>query len=257
MDNVFQPIASLDNSQIKRLSKLTQKKYRQEFGKFIVENFVIIHDALSDGFDFEAFFVTQEFIDKHQEGIAFILKKSKVKNFYLIDKKINKSYSEFDTPSGVTAVYNTVTKKISKASVIYLNGISDPGNLGAIMRNCLAFDFVNLVLDKTCVDVYNPKTINSAKDAIFKLNILEDKDGSWLAKNNLPIYTTSSHSGKKLSNFLPASDFCLVLGSESHGVKQEILKQAKETIKIEMSDKIESLNVAAATAILLYELRKK
>ncbi|MFA5248679.1 MAG: RNA methyltransferase [Patescibacteria group bacterium] len=257
MNNPFKPINSINNSQIKLLGKLTAKKYRQEFGQFMVENFVIIADALADGFDFEAFFVTEDFVDKHQSEIDFIQKNSQAKNFYLIDEKINKSYSELDTPSGVTAIYNVLPKKITNSSVVYLNGISDPGNLGAIMRNCLAFGFINLILDKTCADVYSSKTINAAKDAIFKLNIFEDKDGGWLEKNTLPVYTTSSHSGRDLQQFAPATDFCLVLGSESHGVSSEISEKSSENIKIEMTDKIESLNVASASAILLYELRKK
>ena len=252
----FQIITSLDNSQVKLLGKLSLKKYRQEFGQFMVENFIIIFDALVSGFDFESVFVTQEFIDKHPDEIRFLQKQSRANNFYLIDEKINKSYSELDTASGITAVYNIKAKEISQSSVIYLNGISDPGNLGTIMRNCLAFGFENLVLDKTCTDVYNSKTINAAKDSVFKLNILEDKDDTWLVQNTLPIYTTSSHCGKNLSEFKPAPNFCLVLGSESHGVEQGIFERAAETIKIEMSDQIESLNVASSAAILLYELGK-
>ncbi len=253
----FQIITSPDNGQIKLLGKLSSKKYRQEFNRFMVENFVIIFDALVGGFDFESIFVTQEFIDRHPDEIRFLQRQSKAKNFYLIDKKMNKSYSELDTPSGITAVYELRAGKISESSVVYLNGIGDPGNLGAIMRNCLAFGFENLVFDKTCTDVYNSKTINAAKDSVFKLNILEDEDGSWLKNNALPVYATSSYCGKNLADFEPASDFCLVLGSESHGVDKSIFDLAKESIKIEISDKIESLNVASAAAILLYELGKK
>jgi RNA methyltransferase, TrmH family len=253
----FQPLTSLDNNQIKLLGKLSLKKYRQEFGQFMVENFIIIFDALVSGFDFESVFVTQEFIDKHPDEVRFLQKQSKAKNFYLIDEKINKSYSELDTPSGITAVYNFKTKELSASSVVYLNGISDPGNLGTIMRNCLAFGFENLVLDKICADVYNSKTINAAKDSVFKLNISEDGDGAWLEQTVLPIYATSSHCGNNLSAFKAAPNFCLVLGSESHGVDQQILNRAAETIRIEMSDQIESLNVASSAAILLYELGKK
>ena len=121
---------------------------------------------------------------------------------------------------------------IPNESVIYLNGVSDPGNLGTIMRTALAFNFTNLVLDATCVDIYNAKTISAAKDSIFKLNILEDKSGAWLKDNKLPLYVTSSHGSLDLDNFKADNKFCLVLGSESHGVSDEIVSLADKKIKI-------------------------
>jgi TrmH family RNA methyltransferase len=125
------------------------------------------------------------------------------------------------------------------------------------MRSALAFNFVNLILDKHCVDIYNYKVINAAKDAIFKLNIIEDNDGKWLQENKLPLYAASAHSGVDLAKFKPAKAFCLVLGSESHGINEEISKLTTKNIKIEISKNIESLNVAVAAAILFYELRNK
>jgi RNA methyltransferase, TrmH family len=175
----------------------------------------------------------------------------------VLDDKLNKHFSNLDTPSGITAIYNIKEKELDKSSVIYLNGVSDPGNLGTILRSALAFDFANIALDENCVDVYNPKVISAAKDAIFKLNIAEDKTGNWLKNNKLPIYITSSQKGENLAKFKPAKAFCLVLGSESHGISPDIMKLAESNIKINISSKIESLNVAAAAAILFYEFRKK
>jgi TrmH family RNA methyltransferase len=214
-------------------------------------------DALKSKNDFESLFITSEFADRYPDKLEYLQNNSKSQNFYLITPEINKSYSNLDTPSGITAIYNIKTKKINKDSALYLNGISDPGNLGTIMRSALAFGFINLVLDKNCVDIYNPKVISAAKDAIFKLNIIEDQTGNWLKNNKLPLYATSSHIGVDLAKFKPAKAFCLVLGSESHGISPEILKLADKTIKIEISSKIESLNVATAAAILLYELRQQ
>jgi len=124
------------------------------------------------------------------------------------------------------------------------------------MRNALAFGFENLVLSKDCADLYAAKTISAAKDAIFKLNILEDRDGVWLENCEFPVYATSSHEGVSLGEFQPSKKFCLVLGSESQGVSPEILARSDRNICIAISNKIESLNVAAAAAILFYELKK-
>jgi TrmH family RNA methyltransferase len=252
----FQGITSAQNSQIKLLEKLNSKKYRQENKQFAVENLVIISDALKSGHDFMALFVTPEFATKHQAELEYLSNNSSAENFYLIDPKLNEYYSNLDTPSGITALYGIPENKLDKSPVIYLNGINDPGNLGTILRSALAFGFKNIVLDETCVDTYNFKVVSAAKDAIFKLNIIEDKTGAWLKNNKLPLYATSSHNGVNLAKFKPAKAFCLVLGGESHGVSPEIMARADKNIKIEISKEIESLNVATAAAILFYEFRK-
>ncbi len=250
----YQEITSLGNPKIKFLEKLNLKKHRQKNNQFIVENLVIILDGLKSGYIFDSLFITQDFVKKHKEEIKYLEKIAFDKGFYLITPKINKYYSKLDLPSGITAVYKIKESQLNNSSIIYLNSINDPGNMGTIMRTALAFGFFNLVLDKNCVDIYNHKVINAAKDAIFKLNIYQDEKGDWFKKNKLPIYVTTSHKGENLSQIKPADKFCLVLGNESHGVDEEILKKANKSIKIEIEN-IESINVALATAILLYVLK--
>ncbi|MDD3375072.1 MAG: RNA methyltransferase [Candidatus Omnitrophica bacterium] len=251
-------ITSLKNTKIKWLKKLSQKKHRRQNNQFIVENLTIIYDALKSGYDFQDLFVTKDFVDRHQEKFEYLQEKSKVPEYYLIDEELNKYYSQLDTPSGITAVYEPKPSSLDQAkSVVYLNGIKDPGNMGTIMRSALAFGVSNVVLDATCVDIYNPKVINAAKDAIFKLNIIEDSLGVWLKKNKgvLPIYVANSSDGISLSEVKSGKRFCLVLGSESHGVSEEIVQLADKNIRIEITGDIESLNVSSAAAILLYGLK--
>ena len=252
-------ITSPQNSQIQLLKKLALKKYRYQENKFTIENLVIITDALRGGFDFEALFVTKEFISKNSDKFEYLLSKSRADKYYLIDEKLNKHYSQLETPSGITAIYKMNSGKFKKNSpVVYLNSINDPGNIGTIIRSCLAFGFKNIIFDENCADLYNFKTINAAKDAIFKINFLEDKESNWIKKNKdkIAIYTSSSHDGKLLEKFKAEKIFCLVLGNESHGVSEEILKLSKDSIKIEMDENLESLNVASAAAILLYKLNQ-
>ncbi|MFZ4648210.1 MAG: TrmH family RNA methyltransferase [Patescibacteria group bacterium] len=252
----FKEITSPQNSRIKELIKLRQAKYRRENGLFVVENSVIICDAKKSGFNFQSLFVTEEFFTKNKDVMDLLEKDSSSAEWFLIDEKTNKAFSELSTPSGVAAIYKIEKIPLADESIVYLDDISDPGNLGAIMRSALAFGFENLVLSKDCADPYSAKTISAAKDTIFKLRLFEDRDGAWLSENRLPVYATSSHEGVALGGLKPAEKFCLVLGSESQGVSPEILKSAKQKIKITISNKIESLNVAAAAAILFYELKK-
>lgn len=251
-------IQSNQNSKIKLLKKLSLKKYRQTEKKFTVENLTIIYDALLSGYDFEYLFITKNFIEKNKEKFNCLQKNSKSMKFYLMDEKIKKHYSNLDEPSGITALYKITQSELdNKKSVIYLNGVSDPGNVGNILRTALAFDFINIVVDGGCADVYNFKTINAAKDSIFKLNILEDKDNKWIkTRNNIPVYAADAHNGIFLNNFEPKNPFCLILGNESHGVDKDILKFAEKNLKIKISNNIESLNVSTAAAIFMYELRQ-
>jgi len=251
-------VTSQENTKIKLLKKLSQKKHRYQNSKFTVENLTIIYDALKSGYDFKELFVTKDFVERYKEKFEYLQKESKAPEYFLIDESLNKYYSQLDTPSGITAVYEACSSSLDPVkSVVYLNGIKDPGNMGTIMRSALAFDVPNIILDETCVDIYNFKVINAAKDAIFKLNIIEDLEGTWLKENKgvLPIYVANSNEGISLSEVKAARRFCLVLGSESHGVDQEIIQLADKNIRIGIKGDVESLNVSSAAAILLYGLK--
>jgi len=251
----MEEIISNQNNKIKLLKKLALKKYRQENGKFVVENLATICDALKDGICFESLFVTSEFVRKNKEQFEHLERSGRDGQFFLIDEKINRYFSQLDNPAGIAAVYPIELAVLDKdCSVIYLNGVSDPGNLGTILRAALAFGFENIMVDEDCADLYNAKVVSAAKNAIFKLNIIADKAGEWLKKTKLPIYATSSHDGVGLNEFAAAENFALVLGSEGQGVADWIMKKASVKIKIAMSDKIESLNVAVAAGVLMYEL---
>ena len=251
-------IRSTENQKIKYLKKLAQKKYRKEYSSFLVENFVIIRDAFFDGIEMEAIYVTEYFLKNNK----FKESKNKIdeSKIYIIDDKINKFVSDLVTPSGVIAEYKIKENKLNKKkSIIYLNGISDPGNLGTIFRTCLAFGFENIICDDRCADIYNQKTISAAKDAIFKLNIVKDKDFSILRENreHLPIYIAEPNEGLDISDFTFPEKYFLVFGSESHGIDPVIKELSKTSLKIEISEKIESLNVSNALAIFLYEIKRK
>ncbi len=248
-------ITSKDNEKIKLLRKLNQKKYRNKEGKFLVENLKIIYDGIQADFYPESLFVTRDFLDKNKKQLKIILEKAGLDSLYLINSLINKSFSALDTAPGVCAIYKKQKKKINfNNPVIYLNGINDPGNLGTILRSASAFGFKNIVLDEKCADLHSSKVVNSAKDSLIKLSIEQDNDFKLLKKikKEMKIFSTRLKGGKSLGELNKKNVFCLVLGSESHGISKEVEKMSDDFIKIEMSGEIESLNVAISAGIIFY-----
>jgi TrmH family RNA methyltransferase len=246
-------IESKDNPKIKHLRKLKNKKYQDEYSKFLVENFTTIKDAFKAGYKFKQLFVTEEFLEKNKVEIE----KMSVEESYLINERINESFSNLKTASGVCVVYDKLDSRINlKKPIIYLNAISDPGNLGTILRSALAFDLKNIVLDENCVDLYNYKVINASKDAIFKLNIKSDNNLKVLKeiKKKMKVFSTRLEDSNGLDVLKKEKVFCLVLGSESHGISSEIQDLSDDFIKINMGKEIESLNVSGAAAIIFNQI---
>lgn len=249
-------IESKENKKIKELNKLKLKKYRTERGEFIVENWKIICDAFQSGIYFKEIYLTQDFFEKNKNKLEEIIGD---KSVFLVAENIAKKISSLDSPQGVWAVYKEQKNKIDfDENIVYLNGVNDPGNLGTILRSALAFGQKNIVLDERCVDLYNSKTIQAAKDAIFKLNIVFDKKSEVFQKikeDSFVICVTNVEKGKNIKEaFREKKKRCIVLGSESQGVNSFLEEEATELINIKTTPNIESLNVAVSAAIIFYEL---
>ncbi|HUT21831.1 MAG TPA: RNA methyltransferase [Candidatus Bipolaricaulota bacterium] len=253
------PIESKDNERIRFLRKLTYKKHREKFGRFFVENIKIIHDAAKNGIFPESVFCTENFFDRHKKEIEFVIQKAGDENLCFIGDKVNKSFSELTTPSGVAVIYVIPEFQIKENKpVVYLNGINDPGNLGTIIRSAAAFDFGNLILDELCADAFNYKTVNASKDAIFKVNIAYDENLKKIKqlKKKMSIYSTAIKSGEDAAKIKKGKAFCLVFGSEARGVDDKILKLSDGLINIKTNGQVESLNVACAASIIFSKLYK-
>lgn len=251
-------IISTDNEKIKFLKKLGEKKFRDETGQFLVENLIIISDAISAGFLPRQIFISEELLKKDDEKISKIIEK--FSDYFVINQKVNKYFSSLSTPSGICAVFEKQEKEIDfENNAIYLNFINDPGNLGTILRTAVAFGLKNIIVDEKCADIYNAKTISAAKDAIFKLNITKDENLKIFSeiKKVMPVFVTSLEGEVINNNIFREGKFCLVLGNEANGVEERIMMLADKKIKISQSCEIESLNVAVAAGILFEKIYNK
>lgn len=239
-------ITSLDNKKIKEVTKLKQKKYRDIENKFIIETENLIKEAYIENRLEEVYILENEQLSFNVNcPVNYVTAKvmDKIKNI---------------NTSKVLAI---VTKKESKEYIgkryLMLDRISDPGNLGTIIRSAVAFDIDTIIVSEDCCDIYNDKVIRATEGAIFKINILKEnllEAITNLKKLNIPIFGTDVNKGKDVTT-INKDKFCIIMGNEGSGIRKEVLKQVTDNIYIK-TNTVESLNVAVATSIILYELNK-
>ena len=159
------------------------------------------------------------------------------------------------TPPTVIAVTKKLEEKAINGPVLILDGIQDPGNLGTIIRSCVAFNMPNLLLSKECVVVYNPKVIRSTEGMIFHLNIVR-KDLTEILpklKETHQIIGTDVVNGVSIKEIEKEKNIALIIGNEGNGLGIS-KKYCDKFVYIPMNKECESLNAGVSASILLYEL---
>ena len=228
-------------NQIRFLKSLGLKKNRIKYNKIVVEGTKTI----------------KEFIDsKYKLDQLYSLDSKKINNFKpeIITKSQLKSISSQKTPYGTLAVFNIADKSIQDSSFyVVLDNISDPGNLGTIIRTCEWFGINQIICSNSSVDCYNPKVIQSSMGSLSRVNVIYTEIFEFLKSKNLPIYAADL-KGEKLKKS-KISDKCIwVFGSESQGISEKIKKLVDNSFTISKYNKdvkTESLNLSTSLAIIL------
>ncbi len=237
-------ISSIDNDKIKKYSKLSKKKYRDSLGLYLVEGEHLVQEALKVGNVEEVFILEGSKLD--YDGTYVTL-------------DVMKKLSSMDTPSNIVCVCrkNNNNDIIGKR-LLLLDEVQDPGNLGTIIRSSVAFNIDTIVLSNDTVDLYNDKVIRSTQGLLFHLNIIRRdlvEVINELKEKGYDILGTNVHNGTNLSE-IKTNKFALLMGNEGQGLKEELQSMCDKNIYIPMNNNCESLNVAVATSIILYELNK-
>ena len=238
--------SSVDNNKIKDLKKLQTKKYRDKKNMFLIEGKHLVLEAYKTGYLKEMLL---------EENELFPLD---VMTYYMTNN-VKNYLSELDTPTNVIGVCDKKEGTIKGDRIVYLDCIQDPGNLGTIIRSCVAFNIDTLIVSKDTVDLYNSKVIRASQGLIFHLNIVIadiNEFGPSLKDEGYKIYGTKVTHGKSLKNVEKVSKFVIIMGNEGNGISELSGELCDEFIYIKMNEKCESLNVGVATSIILYELDK-
>ena len=240
-------ITSLDNKRIKNASRLLVKKYRDEEGKFLVEGEHLVEEAFKANHLLEVF---------ECEDLDFKIDVPTTYVTYDVIKKLSNTVN----PQKIVGVVKKMDEKELGNKLLLLDDIQDPGNLGTIIRSSLAFGIDSIVLSNNSVDLYNDKVIRSSEGMIFHLNIVRTDIKELINKlhnEGYSIYGTRVTDGVHVDKVEVNNKYALIMGNEGNGVHEDILDMCDKYLYIPMSDKVESLNVAVATSIILYELSKR
>lgn len=238
---MIQEITSRQNPKIKEAVKLSNGNYADKNKLFLMEGFHALEMAL------KAKVVKEVYTLKKIEDIPDEIDQ------YIITPDLMKKICNTVHPQGVLVVCNQIqSKPVSSDRILFLDNISDPGNLGTLLRTALAFGYIDVFITGGC-SPYNLKALAASQGAIFSVNILKELPFSVIKEYE--VIATEIKGSVELSEFKPQKKHILILGNEAHGVSNEFLSSADRRIRININE-IESLNVAVAGAIAMYELSK-
>ncbi len=243
-------ITSVNNELVKECVKLQQKKYRR--GKFLLEGYKAIKEAFDFGIQIERVFVEKNHVKDYDFVKDLIIETSEP-----VLKKLSTTES---APNAVAVgIQKKYDKNILKSAkkVVLLENIKDLGNLGTIIRTSVAFGADAIVLyGKESVDIYNPKCVRSSVGQLWKLPIIEIKEFDQLKEifKDFEKIATLPRSNNLLKTFKTTDPSLVMFGSEADGLSEDLIKFSTNSVKIEMAQTVESLNLATSAAVVLYKL---
>lgn len=254
-------LESLNNSKIKEYLKLkSNKKHRKERKCFVVEGVRLIFEAAKNNIKMEELFLTEE-CEKKILNKKYDL--TKLKSYMKISKKIAEKLSSVETNQGAFAILrkpkNFKKEEIkSNENVLAVFEVKDPGNLGGLFRSAFSFGFFKVIVHNCC-SIYNKKVVRASMGTIFSLKFLNCKNFEdmlkFLKSKKIKTFATALNQNSKSSRKIKGKTGVLVLGGEANGLPLKIAEMCDEVVKIKMLKLAESLNVACAGSILMYEMK--
>lgn len=244
-------VKTLSNNKIKEIVKLHQKKYRDEYGLFLAEGFKALEELIQSNVEIvEIIALRTTDISKIEKPVS------------IVDETTMKKISTTDSPCEIVTVAQKTNTNIKEfynlSKIALLDSISDPGNLGTIIRSAVAFGIDGIILYGNCVDLYSSKVIRSATGNCFKIPIIQLKTKDELIKNfksHTKIATAlSKENNISLKECAKIDKFIVMFGSEAKGLNEDLIKIADKNIRLEMNKNVESLNLSVSASIIFYEL---
>lgn len=250
-------LTSRNNPTVKKLLSLQEKKFRLEYGEYLVEGEKPVKEAVSDRMPVTALFLSESVQKKGEisavDGVPL----------YTLPDELFEKVSTEKSPQGAIACLRLpdMTARAPKKSCLLLDGVSDPGNMGTIIRtaNAAGYDEIYLL---GCTDPYSPKAVRASMSGIFHVQLYKvTEENLQTVMAGVPLIAADLN-GENIFTFTPPEKFCLCIGNEGHGISELTKRLKNHTITIPMRKTQESLNAGVSAAICMYflkngELRQK
>lgn len=257
--NMTQIITSTQNQYVKQARSLAQKKFRQQTGLFLVEGANLLKD-MPLGVEVEYVLATQK---RLEEADAFLSARTDVANSdvflsrahaYAVSDEVMQYVADTVSPYGICAVCKMPKSDFAmpKGNALLLDGVSDPGNLGTIFRTAAACGFCDIYLLDTA-DIYSPKVVRATLGTLFKVRAHQIDEETAIMLCGKTSSAALDMGGENILVNKPQAPILFVSGNEAHGVRDCLKKNAKHIYSLPMQNDVESLNVAVATAVAMYQ----
>ena len=257
----------LSKEKLKQIMKLKTKKGRKQRGMFLIEGLKLCEEAVGSGWWMETVLFTSSFEEKPTG--KRLLRRLRGLGADLIQARTQDlaKLSETVTAQGIICVgrikdlgLKELWRKKPKV-ILGLDHVGDPGNVGTLIRTADAFGVDAVILSENSAESLNPKVVRSTMGSIFHLEIVDDVDLEKavidMKRRRFRIIGTNAKEGKTPDELKPWDKICLLVGSEPEGLSKNLLKLSDEIVRVPACGKAESLNVAVAGGILLYEVTRK
>ncbi len=253
----METITGRSNPAVVEAAKLADKKHRTERGAFAFEGIKLFSEAAAAGADFRRVFVTEDAYRKYQSALTAALRPDQLS---LVSDAVYAKLSLEQAPQGVFSVASLyhAPKKENATFVLLLDGVADPGNLGAILRSADAFGVDTVYLGAGGADLYNPKTVRACMGSLFRVDVRESGDLprqiASLRAEGFRLYATMlDRDAKDLRTLDFSGKIGFVVGNEGHGISDAVRAACTGSTIIPMREGPESLNASVAASVVLWE----
>ena len=239
----------LPKSKIKVVQSLKHKKNRINSNLFLVEGIKSFDELLKSNYKIEFTIISKETLDKKKYYRSLT-------NLYVVSvAEINKFSNLKNNKSIISVVHKKNQKKESvnfSKIIIALDSVSDPGNLGTIIRIADWFNIKTIICSKNTVDVYNSKVIQSSMGSFTRVNVFYDNLEHIIRSKDISVFGTST-DGMDINKFEKPDKGIILFGSEAKGVRENLKKYVDKWISIKKNGDAESLNVSVSVGIILHK----
>ena len=259
----MQQLTSLANPKVKHVVKLRQRSHRDEAGQMLVEGYRECKRALDNGYQPEMLFFCEELYLKNLNEPEIVRQcQERGAELYACSKPVFEKMAYRERPEGLLIVGPQCSRKLADlqlpehALVVVAESIEKPGNLGTILRSADAAGVHAVIVCDRCTDIHNPNVVRASTGTLFSLPVVEaesDEAIAYLKERGFCILATTPHTEKLHSEVPLTGNVAIVVGTEQYGLTEKWMNAADFRVRIPMFGLADSLNVSAATTILLFE----